>query len=102
MNGNRWKATFKAVGLLGEQFMSARVLEIVGWEHSPDIPHDILSEDQLKAVFPRRSKQSRNSLFSWAKPKAKAKALAKGKAKAKAKAKAAAGHGHAVAAPMLD
>ena len=100
LNGNRWKATFKAVGLLGEQFLSARVLEIVGWERSPDIPSDILSEEQLKSVFPMRSKQSRNSLFSWAKPKAKAKA--KALAKGKAKAKAAAGHAHAVVAPMVD
>lgn len=86
--GIKWKPAFQANGLLGENLISARVLEQVGWSSPPVVPEGIPSEDQVKSVFPKRAKVSRNSLFSWhLKPKAKAKA--------KAVAKAA-------AAPMLD
>jgi hypothetical protein len=93
-NGVSWKVTFRAVGLLDEQCLSARVLEYVGWTSLPQVPGVLPSEAQLKCLFPKRGKNSRNSLFSWALPKA----MAKGKAKAKAKALSAA---HAYA-PNLD
>ena len=90
--GLKWKPAFKANGLLGEHLVSDRILEQVGWAKPPVVPGCILSEEQLKSVFPKRAKVSRNSLFSWhLKPKAKPKA----KAGAMAVAKAA-------AAPMLD
>jgi len=90
--GTKWKPAFKANGLLGEQFISPRILSEVGWSSHPDIPADIPSEQQLQSIFPKRAKVSRNSLLSW-----HFKAQAKGKAKAKPKAHAKA----AAAAPML-
>ena len=83
--GVKWKPAFQANGLLGEQLISARVLEQVGWASPPVVPACIPSEEQLKSVFPKRAQVSRNSLFSWhLKPKAKAKAGAKACAKAAA------------------
>ena len=77
LRNTRWQPAFQAAGLLDERRLSDRVLKQVGWEVSPPIPADILSESQLKSVFPRRSVVSRSSLFSWCveKPKAKAKAI---------------------------
>ena len=90
--GAKWKPAFKANGLLGEQFISPRILGEVGWSSHPDIPAGIPSEQQLQSIFPKRAKVSRNSLLSW---------FFKGQAKAKAKAKAKAHAKAAAAAPML-
>ena len=90
--GTKWKPAFKANGLLGELFISPRILSEVGWSSHPEIPAGIPSEQQLQSIFPKRAKVSRNSLLSW-----HFKAQAKGKAKAKPKAHAKA----AAAAPML-
>lgn len=100
----RWRVAFEAAGLLGEQLLSARVLGLAGWQQPPVVPDGLPSETQVKNIFPKRSKNSWNSLFSWSfpKPKAKAKAVAKPKCKAKAKGKAKAAivdHGYA---PNLD
>ena len=94
LNGTKWGPAFQAAGLLGEARLSQRVLDQLGWESHKPIADLLPSDNQLKLVFPTRSKFSRASLFSWFVPKAKAKPKAKGKAKAKALA--------AHAAPMLD
>ena len=53
-------------------------MEQVGWETLLVLPEDVLSIEQLKCIFPKRTRISfRNSLFSWYLPKASAKAKAK-------------------------
>lgn len=76
--GVRWLPAFKGAGLLGEFGLSAKVLEQLGWESPQSVPSASLSQEQLKCVFPRRSKVNRDTLFKWAltpgTPKAKPKA----------------------------
>jgi len=82
-----WHCAFESVGLLDENKVNHRVLKEVGWIAPRPVTSSILSHDQVKAVFPRRSLVDRNAVFRWAMPKvmpkAKAKSLPKGKAKAK-------------------
>ena len=76
LSGTRWLCAFKAVGLLDEKNLSARILEHLGWQSPPCIPSAPLTEEQLKSVFPRRSRAStsRASLLRWALPEATTKA----------------------------
>lgn len=99
-NGTKWAPAFQAVGLISEARLSPRIMGQLEWQAPKIIPNMLPSDDQLKLVFPRRSRFSRTSLFSWSVPKPKAKAKAKAKALGKAKAKAMAMVAHA--APMLD
>ena len=76
--GVKWEPAFKAAGLLGSAHLSSRVMEQVGWETLPVLPENVLSIEQLKCIFPKRTRFSfRNSLFSWCLPKASATAKAK-------------------------
>lgn len=87
--GIKWLPAFKAVGLLDEGALSARIMEQVGWERPESMPCVPLSQEQLRSIFPRRSKVpavSRSSLFKWVLPAAAAAAAPKAKPKAKASA----------------
>lgn len=78
--GVRWSCAFRAAGLLGELGLSARVLEQLGWGSPHSVPAAALTQEQLRCVFPRRSRVNREALFKWilvpATPKAKPKAKA--------------------------
>ena len=98
-----WMPAFQSVGLLGEGLISQSRLQQIGWKKPPQVSDELPTADQLKVVFPKRSKTPTvgwNSLFSWRKamPMPVAKAKAKAKAKASASSSLAA---HAHAAPML-
>jgi hypothetical protein len=88
--GKAWKPAFEAAGLLGPEALSVRVLKELGWPAPKPISDDRLSVEQVKLVFPKRTRVNADTVFNWAKAKAKAKAKVKAKAKA------------AAAAPMLD
>lgn len=89
----KWQCAFEAAGLLGEGKLSRRVLQEVGWEAPVAVPAEVLSAEQVKLVFPKRSKVQRDSVFSWALPKAKAKVKAKAHAKAASNASSSADAG---------
>lgn len=74
LNSTRWQPAFHAAGLLDEQRLSHRVMQEAGWEVLPAIPVEILSDSQVKTVFPKKSVVRKASLFSWCLPKATAKA----------------------------
>ena len=75
--GFKWLPAFKAAGLLGEFGLSARVLKQLGWESPQLVPSVALSQEQLRLVFPRKSRVNKETLFKWAlTPKAKPKAKA--------------------------
>ena len=74
-NGVKWAPAFKAAGMLDPTYVSIRILRQVGWEALPDLPLEALTVEQLKYVFPKRTRiVFRSSLFSWCLPKAVAKA----------------------------
>ena len=87
-NGTKWKPAFQAVGLLDETKLSPRILGQLGWQAPKLIADMVPSDDQLKSIFPRRSRINRASLFRWFWPNPKAKAKAKAKPKALAKSAA--------------
>lgn len=76
LNGTKWAPAFKAAGLMDEAQLSHRIMSKLGWEAPKAIPHVLPSAQQLKVVFPGRTRLSTAPLFSWAKPKAMAKAKA--------------------------
>ena len=89
--GTKWLPAFKAVGLLDESTLSARILEQLGWASYESMPDTPLTSEQLRSIFPRRCRvpvASRTSLFKWAlleaapkgTPKAKAPAMSSGPA----------------------
>lgn len=74
-NGVKWAPAFKAAGMLDQTYVSIRILRQVGWEALPALPQEALTVEQLKFVFPKRTRiVFRSSLFSWCLPKAVAKA----------------------------
>lgn len=78
----RWLPAFKAAGLLGEFGLSARVLGQLGWESPQSIQGAALTQEQLRFVFPRRSRVNRDTLFKWALTPATPKVVPKAKAAA--------------------
>lgn len=81
--GTKWLPAFKAVGLVDQNILSARILGHLGLQSPPVLPDTALTVDQLKSIFPRRCRVpllNRTSLFKWmlaeAAPKAKPKAKA--------------------------
>ena len=97
LNGVKWAPAFKAAGMFSELDLSPRIMSHLGWKDRKQVPNTLLSAEQLKVIFPGRTRLSMAPLFKWAVPAAKAKAAGKAKAKAKAKAMAMAAHD----APML-
>lgn len=103
--GIKWLPAFRAVGLLDENTLSARVLQQLGWEGPEPIPSSPLSEEQLKMIFPRRSRvpvTSRTSLFKWASLEAASKEKPKAKASASASAPVCAGGSSDSPASLLE
>ena len=98
LNGVKWASAFKAAGLFHEAQLSPRIMGHLGWEDHKPVPNALPSAEQLKVIFPGRTRLNTAPLFRWAVPTAKAKAAGKAKAKAKAKAMAMPGHD----APMLS
>lgn len=76
----KWESAFLSAGLLDETKLSCRVCQQLGWTSPVVLPADILSDDQLRKVLPKRSRLHKHSLFSWAMPKATGKAMPKAKA----------------------
>ena len=74
-SGVKWAPAFKAAGMLDSSYVSDRVMQQVGWDSLPVLPEEALSVQQLKYVFPQRTRiVFRSSLFSWCLPKAAPKA----------------------------
>jgi hypothetical protein len=82
----QWQHAFESDGLLDENKVNHRILNEVGWSGPKSVSSDILTQEQLSVVLPRRTKVNQASFFKWAMPKAGPKPKPKPKAKAKAKA----------------
>lgn len=82
----QWQHAFGSDGLLDENKVNPRILTELGWSGPKSVSSDILTQDQLSVVLPRRTKVDRASFSKWAMPKAGPEPKPKPKAKAKAKA----------------